>query len=270
MPSATKLPNNKNKTNIKRIPAGAQQPKKSLNKWPLAIVIAAILLGIFWLVGGKNMFIQKGMESYLEDKYKKEFVVSTPKREGHGLGVPGQHTSEAYPVDDKELIFEVGRYSTGEFYDTYVSSLWSREAFQEAERAVQSIFENKLPWLEVKVYPINTVTGRKDRTSDLYNKLPPLDVQIAQDPSVVVYRVHVRMDGAFDANEKRQHEDRLLKLMQFVIGKKTGEGSVRYVVNLNNEDAKYVCDEFIKNASEIGKISECFEKYSVREGVKRR
>lgn len=209
------------------------------------------------------------MANYLKDKYGKEFVVTNLRAEGSGLGVPGQNTADAYLVGAKGLTFEVGRYSNGEYYDTYVVSLWSREAFADAVQIVQSSFGSELPWLKVEVYPVDKMTGRKDKTSRLYSKLPSLEAQMKQDKSVVAYDVHVRTAGTFDEKDKAQHVERLKKLVEFVANMQTGVGAVRYVVNLDNENAMYVCNisgEPLRYDGEGSELGECFQKYNEREG----
>ena len=50
---------------------------------------------------------QATMRTYLRNKYKEEFVVEKPIRNGSGFAVRGWFEAVAYPVANKKLLFKV-------------------------------------------------------------------------------------------------------------------------------------------------------------------
>lgn len=199
------------------------------------------------------------MESYLEQKYGKKFEVADIKTEGAGLGMPGQLTGNAHKVGDRSTIFEVGQYSTGEHYDMYMKALWSKEAQPDLEHAVASIFNSKGAHSKADVVPYSATTGKADYTSGLYGKTPSLSEQLARDSAVVQYSIAISIKEPFDDTAKPVHAERIRKLAEYVAEKHAGKDYIRYVVNLPDEDKRYICNETSANIlNNIKNIDSCF------------
>lgn len=115
------------------MPASNSNPTKNKKHWIwgiLSILVGIlILIGLaYWIVGGGNVTSeQKKMESYLEKKYGKEFVVKNYRIEGSGLGVEGDPVADAYPKDDNSLKFKVRDRGVDIFADTYAQLYWSKQ-----------------------------------------------------------------------------------------------------------------------------------------------
>lgn len=211
------------------------------------------------------------MESYLQNKYKQQFDVTNFRREGGGIGMPGQGTADAYAIDNDKMKFEVGEAggkSGSEFYDTYIEVRWTKEATQEATSAVRSVFNGEMPWLEVEAHPISKVTGEHDRTSNLYDDLPTFKAQMQKDPEAVYYEIFVRTSGTLDANNKAEHTRRIHELAKLVSKQPSGRGSVRYVITHPTEDSGYYCQLNSLNSSVpfvysdvASKIDDCLTPY---------
>ena len=182
MPTKTTSNKPKNKrSNLQKARPKAPAPKKiSTSKYIFIGLAALVVLGglMWWLPKkGEVMDIQKSMETYLEDKYDKDFVVGEPKLTGAGLAVTGSWRAEAYPLDDKSLVFEVGRVQEEErFFDNYTSIVWERE---ERPR-VEMFLKNLSPPLPYQKIYLNTNLKSAQNPNPIRGNVPTIDEAMKQ------------------------------------------------------------------------------------------
>lgn len=223
----------------------AVQPQTSKRLiWILVSVgILLVALAVWWFAAGSNASTTRAIRNYLHDKYGQEFVVENLRTEGASLGMPGQKTADAYNAKDPSLKFETGKFPEGQYFDDYMRALWSREAYNDAQQAVQATFGNRMPRMKMNVYPISLKNGREDRTSDAYAHMPTLESQLKQDNTVVFYKINVtETSPSFAEADVSTAIQRIKSLLEFVASKQTGAGGIRYAINLDNEDSRLICN----------------------------
>ena len=86
------------------------------------------------------------MQQYLSGKYSEDFNISKPNYENGGFGVTGSWRSEAHPISNQKLKFDVGctPASDGTFgpsscSDQYIAAIWSVQASKELEAIVKEV-----------------------------------------------------------------------------------------------------------------------------------
>ena len=97
---------------------------------------------------------QKRLESYLEKKYNKGFVVEKPVHKGYGFGIEGSLVSVAYPEDNSNLKFKAWTSSLGS-NDKYPEVLWKQQARDYLKPAVIEAF-GYTPEFTVELFTANT------------------------------------------------------------------------------------------------------------------
>lgn len=120
------------------------KPKKPRRLKKALLIIAAIIITPILLHYAGVEYSKWKMQTYLQDKYKKEFVVKNYRIEGAGLGVEGDPTADAYPKDNPDIKFKVwdyGRPVVGphSYDDGYLSVAWKREYIQRVRDRVVDI-----------------------------------------------------------------------------------------------------------------------------------
>jgi hypothetical protein len=123
------------------------------------------------------------MESYLKEKYGKNFRVSNIRTEGAGLGVRGEIDGDASPVGDKSLTFKV-QDMTGGLHDQYAAATW-----QEQEKpklaAIASEFGN-LVTASPEIYVLYFADG------NIKGNFPTLDQLPDRANKGITYYIHLR------------------------------------------------------------------------------
>ena len=86
------------------------------------------------------------MQQYLSGKYSEDFNISKPNYENGGFGVTGSWRSEAHPISNQKLKFDVGctPSSDGTFgpsscSDQYIAAIWSIQASKELESIIKEV-----------------------------------------------------------------------------------------------------------------------------------
>lgn len=86
------------------------------------------------------------MQQYLSGKYSEDFNVSKPNYENGGFGVIGSWRSEAHPISNQKLKFDVGctpardgTFSSSSCSDQYIAAIWSVQASKELEAIVKEV-----------------------------------------------------------------------------------------------------------------------------------
>ena len=89
------------------------------------------------------------MQQYLSGKYSEDFNISKPDYENGGFGVTGSWRSEAHPISNQKLKFDVGCTPTsdGTFgpsscSDQYIAAIWSVQASKELEVIIKEVNTN--------------------------------------------------------------------------------------------------------------------------------
>ena len=101
--------------------------------------IMLLLVGGFYL----KLDIEAGqaqatMKTYLHNKYKEEFIVEKPIRNGSGFAVRGWFEAVAYPAANKKLPFKV-LMSLSDPWDDYVDTLWGIQEMARIKPMVDRI-----------------------------------------------------------------------------------------------------------------------------------
>ena len=86
------------------------------------------------------------MQQYLSSKYSEDFNINSPKYENGGFGIIGSWKSEAYPISNQRLKFDVsctpsrdGTFSPSSCSDQYIAAIWSVQASKELEAIVKEV-----------------------------------------------------------------------------------------------------------------------------------
>lgn len=205
------------------------------------VLFCAACLVVSWFMFGENSFNELKMVEYLNSKYKEDFVVDNVRREGSGLGVAGQLTADARSKNG--LTFEVGLYSDGGMYDTYMESLWTREASSEVEKYKRLYDRVNVTKIVIKSYPINKKTKMQETQSALYGSKPTLKQALASDPESVYYGVYsIQSESTIDDRVILESENRIGRLVSEINNTGAGRLNIRYVINIPKDNNRYICD----------------------------
>ena len=86
------------------------------------------------------------MQQYLSSKYGEDFNINSPKYENGGFGIIGSWRSEAHPISNQKLKFDVGctpardgTFSPSSCSDQYIAAIWSVQASKELEAIVKEV-----------------------------------------------------------------------------------------------------------------------------------
>lgn len=78
------------------------------------------------------------MAIYLHNKYNKDFEVGRPKLSGGGLDVLGTWEADAYPTDDKSMMFRIIKAENRDsFSDQYTAKIWSQRETARLNKIAQ-------------------------------------------------------------------------------------------------------------------------------------
>lgn len=108
----------------------------------LCVVGFFIAGGVWWIFGGESTLSnQRRMETYLEEKYQKDFKVEKPRWEGSTIGNEGTLSAAAYPSDNKDIRFIISTDSSKVIWDSYPSTVWESEEKPKVEARLTEIFQ---------------------------------------------------------------------------------------------------------------------------------
>ena len=89
------------------------------------------------------------MQQYLSGKYSEDFNISKPNYENGGFGVTGSWRSEAHPISNQKLKFDVsctpssdGTFGLSSCSDQYIAAIWSVQAIKELEAIIKEVNTN--------------------------------------------------------------------------------------------------------------------------------
>lgn len=140
----------------------------------ILIIILALVVSISCLKEGSKMKEEKiKMQEWLKEEYGKEFVVKSVEHYTEYLGAPKEIKGKAYPVDDKELVFDIRKFEDGhmwslgkissQYNERYLWLLWEKQAKEKMKNLVPE--NNYL--ISIKCNPIDILSELEGRTINL-------------------------------------------------------------------------------------------------------
>ena len=197
------------------------------------------------------------MQQYLSSKYGEDFNINSPKYENGGFGVIGSWRSEAHPISNQKLKFDVGctPASDGTFgpsscSDQYIAAIWSVQASKELEAIVKEVNASSS-----NGYKADSARAEIILSGDLVdsvNKQSKYEDNKTKDEGFL-YRLII------DAPNNSQKASYLFKIVEKL--REEGVYSVDVDVNRNN-NSKIRCEIFF-NKNKLGSkdnIEECIVK----------
>ena len=146
-------------TGVNRSKSSKQNKNKSPGLYKRKIItLASVVVVVVILFVILNLYLEsllqisssgeakQQMQQYLSGKYSEDFNISKPNYENGGFGVTGSWRSEAHPISNQKLKFDVGctPASDGTFgpsscSDQYIAAIWSVQASKELEAIVKEV-----------------------------------------------------------------------------------------------------------------------------------
>ena len=197
------------------------------------------------------------MQQYLSGKYSEDFNISKPDYENGGFGVTGSWRSEAHPISNQKLKFDVGctPASDGTFgpsscSDQYIAAIWSVQASKELEAIVKEVNTSSSNGYKADSARAEIVLS--EDLVDSVNKQSKYEDNKTKDKGFL-YRLIV------DAPNDSQKASYIFKIVEKL--REEGVYSVDVDVNRNN-NSKIRCEIFF-NKNKLGSkdnIEECIVK----------
>ena len=269
----TKTTSNKPKSkrsNLQKARSKTPVPKKSNTSKYIFIGLAALVVlgGLLWWLPkkGEVMDIQKSMETYLEDKYDKDFVVKEPKLTGAGLAVTGSWRAEAHPADDKTLVFEVGRVEEEErFFDNYTSYVWNREELPKVESFLSTIYKETKP-KRVNLH-VGINTGQEP--GPISGTPPSIDTAIRDYNDRFYYQLGISLNvKSLNAEVKSDIHKQFTEILDFIKERGVKNPSFGIGVGVEDEGVTYSCSTSdISEAVPLEKMLDKCLSYPSKKGV---
>lgn len=197
------------------------------------------------------------MQQYLSGKYSEDFTINSPKYENGGFGIIGSWRSEAHPISNQKLKFDVGctPASDGTFgpsscSDQYIAAIWSVQASKELEAIVKEVNASSSNGYKADSAQAEIILSGKLVNS--VNKQSKYEDNKTKDEGFL-YRLII------DAPNDSQKASYLFKIVEKL--REEGVYSVDVDVNRNN-NSKIRCEIFF-NKNKLGSkdnIEECIVK----------
>ena len=137
------------KQNKNKSPGSYKRKIITLASVVVVVVILFVILNLYLdslLQISSSGEAKQQMQQYLSGKYSEDFNISKPNYENGGFGVTGSWRSEAHPISNQKLKFDVGctPSSDGTFgpsscSDQYIAAIWSVQASKELEAIVKEV-----------------------------------------------------------------------------------------------------------------------------------
>lgn len=244
MPTKTTSNKSKNKrSNLQKARPKAPAPKKiSTSKYIFIGLAVLVVLGglVWWFFGGRvAMDTQKSMESYLEDKYKKNFSVGKPRLTGAGLAVTGSYRAQAHPIDDPTLEFEVGKHEDQEkFFDGYTGAVWVREEKPKVEALLRSLYGETIPEFRLKTHIATDAAPDPIR-----GNVPGIDEAIKQYKDQFFYSLSLSglTVSTMSSDEKESIRTKFKALYEYVMGRGASKSYLSFMISATDENVGYAC-----------------------------
>ena len=238
--------------------SSAVSPKK--HRWYKGVLVivaglALISVVLFYIIGGSMAGDKAGMERYLQDKYGQEFEVTDVKSSAVGIGVPGQLIGKVYPVNDRSLVFEVGKSrATDAYFDGYSGAVWAQEERPHVESFLETIYGAQVPDFDLTVH-IPTA----EEPDPIRGAVPSISDAMARYKDNFYYSVTVKLttNHNLSQNEIQDHTARIKQIIDFVLAKHISSPAVRYAINIEGQNKGYLCNLFQNEITDQSKISSC-------------
>ncbi len=102
-----------------------------MKKTVFFIILILMIAALSDCVGDSKLADEKlKMQDWLKEKYGKEFVVDSIEYYTQYLGAPKQIKGEVYPVDDKELVFDITKFADERMWKLGSESVLYNERYQ--------------------------------------------------------------------------------------------------------------------------------------------
>lgn len=221
----------------------------------LIVVIAVVVGGFYVKFQLEVSSTQTSMKEYLQNKYKREFVIEKPEYKGGGLAVEGGWVANANRKgsSNKFLVLEKG----SSYRDNYLNALYNEREMNSLYRVIDT--------LGIKDYKYMVDISIDPKVADNTEGTPALSDMLSQYGVDITYGVYVIKTG----NLPNQKDVENLKiLVEYVKSKNPSRYAVRYVINSRTDNSRYLChyhggtgdNTNIKNLS-----VDCFTKYEGKE-----
>lgn len=216
--------------------------------------IAAILYGIQLYQECRATSEITKMKDYLETKYGRKFVVGNYRIEGSGLGVEGGGVADAHRQDSsyKFLVLE----KKPSYRDNYLNALYDeQEASSIVDLAERIGLDNTKYSVDISI---------NADLADYIKGTPSLSEMLSKYGDKIVYGISVIKNGNIP---KKEDVDKLKLLIEHVKAKNSRRYAVRYVINSETEDSRYLCRCYggTSEKTSLEPSIECFDKYKGKE-----
>ena len=221
----------------------------------LVVVVAAA----FFVIWGGVMADSANMKKYLEDKYAQKFEVTDIRTRDAGLGIPGLRVGIAHPLKDSDLTFEVGMsQSTGKYFDEYDSAIWEREEKPRVTAFLETIYGSS----NIPKFDLIAHIPTSAEPDPIQGRVPSIDEAMSRYGTNFVYDISVKLSTNHDLSEEeiKNHENKIRQLVDFVLAKNISSPGIRYAINVENQNAGYLCNLYKEELSNQSKIEDCLIK----------
>lgn len=201
--------------------------KKKIRIVALVIAIIAILaLTVALLLNLTVLGEGARMTQYLEDKYNQKFSVEDVKTQSGGIATAYTFKATAHPTSDPSLAFTISRVDGDkEYHDTFLTSLWSRQASDELMSILQND-TNGIADYHAVVSLIGTLSDRVD------SKTPSFQEMKASAPDAISYTLVAHGSAKASANEPSEAElKRAMALVTLIKSQHIEKSALSYAYN---------------------------------------
>lgn len=215
---------------------------------------------LFFASGGSTIGQRGRFEAYLNEKYGQDFVVEGVQSKNGGLAVPGQLISTAYPANDRSLVFKVGKsQATGAYFDGYSGAVWAREEQPRVESFLKTVYGTQSPGFDLTIH-IPTA----EAPDPIRGEVPSIDDALRTYSDDFYYSLTIRTAASHELSQDEidTHADKMKQVIEFVLKKNVSYPAVRYAINIEDQDAGYLCNLSQDQLTDTSKISNCIAKVS--------
>lgn len=214
------------------------------------LAVVAVLVGCAVIIPisinlNERVAGQKQIETYLENKYERNFEVGLPTREASGFGVEGYLQSTVFPSGQPDLEF-IARTSSAGTSDDYPAAIWKQQELPILELKLKDVF-GSVPQYTLEIHSINTLSKRVSGAS-----IPTIDEITALYPEELPYTLRIKSSEAFEAEAKIDAAEKLQKIIDYLRTKNVAatiqytysntEAGVNSGWSLNRNDLKEIND----------------------------
>lgn len=227
----------------------------------IILVIALIIVAYFVLATLFNVIDRANFEIYLKDKYSEDFKIETMRVNGAMIGDPGQLIGVAYPVDNKNLVFEVFKNrKKGVYSDEYSGAVWSEEERPVVTSFLKTIYGER----DMPNFALNTRLYA-NVANPIYGKVPNINIAMDKYKDIFVYEITIKLsiNNKHSQGEIENHLTKIKQIADFVISKNIASPGVRYAINIKDHNEGYLCDLYKDQFSSLDSIDSCL-KYNNR------